>query len=240
MNQKHESKLIKTGIYSSTIFEMDVWLLCNDNVYTDREYQEQLDSDGRMDCEMSKELTGLFPTRERALSDLEMMSDDPFAADKELYCAFVRERAMYCMMNASDYLKEWTYNYCLLLDESLVRNYCEEENPFLGRPKDKIRFSHGDIVMVPDAYSAHWGIVWEVPPTEEQVRKIHDKMEKETGTSDYRLDWSDDSYIILTSDVGAASHEHVLAHRVLPAPLHAIPAFVERKLKEGLRKADEK
>ena len=238
MNQKHENKLIKTGLYSSTIFEMEVWSLSDDNVYTDREYQEQLDSDGLMDCGMNKELTGLFPTREQALSELEMMSEDPFAPDRDLYCAFVRERAMCCMMNASDYLKEWTYNYCLLLDESLVRNYCEEENPFLGRSKDKIRFRHGDIVMVPDAYSAHWGIVCEVPPTEEQVEKIHDK-EKRTGTRGYGLDWSDDNYIILTSDEGAASHEHILAHRVLPAPLRAIPAFVESKLKEGLCKADE-
>lgn len=120
-----------------------------------------------------------------------------------------------------------------------MRNYCKEENPFLGRPKDKIRFNHGDIVMAPDAYSAHWGIVYEVPPTEDQVSKNHNKIEKETGTRDYGLDWSDDNYIILTSDVGAASHEHILAHRVLPAPLRAIPEFVERKLKEGLCKVDE-
>ena len=41
---------------------------------------------------------------------------------------------MCCMMDAGDYLKEWTYYYCDLFDESLVRNYCENKNPFLGRP----------------------------------------------------------------------------------------------------------
>ena len=53
MNNEKEngSKLIKTGTYSSMIFELEVWSLYNDNVYTDREYQEQLDFDGRMDCE---------------------------------------------------------------------------------------------------------------------------------------------------------------------------------------------
>ena len=240
MNPQNEngSKLIKAGIYSSTIFEMEVWSLFNDNEYTDQEYQEQLDSCGRMDCGLNNELTGLFPTQERALLSLEMMNDDTFASDRDLYFAFIRERAMCCMMNASDYLKEWTYYNCHLLDESLVRNYCEEENPFLGRSKDKIRFSHGDIVMVPDAYRAHWGIVCEVPPTDEQVEKINDRVERDTrGFKFCGLDWSDDNYILLTSDKGFASHEHILAHHVLPAPQCGVPAFVVKKLNEGLRKA---
>lgn len=244
MNQVNEDgyKLICPGIYSSTLFEMEVWSMYNDFMYTDEEYQEQLDNDGRMDCGLNKEKTGLFPTREMALDDLDMMTDDSYDVDRELYFCFIRERAMCCMMYAADYLKEWTYCHGLLFDESLVRNYCEDEFPFLGRPQEMINFHHGDIVMIPDTYDGHWGIVCEVPPTIERVKAHNERVEKEHGKQVANLcslGWSDDSYVILTSDEGYVSHEHIPAHHVLPTPLCGVPAFVEKKLKEGLHKVDE-
>lgn len=223
-----ESVLIRSGLYSSTIFEMEVWTLANDQDYTDEVFEEQLKHNGCMDCGLRRESVGLFPTKEHALEDLKMMYEDPFAEDRELYCAFIRERAMNCMMQPDDYLKEWTYVHGLLRDESLVRNFAEEENPFCGRPKEMIRFKRGDIVMIPDGYDGHWGIVWGTPLTPENIEEMDKRAQRKFGDIGKvlsRKDWSDDQYTILTSE---NSHEHILAHRVLPA--WDVPEYVRKNL----------
>ena len=125
-----------------------------------------------------------------------------------------------------------------IIGEKLLRG----KNPFLGRPQEMINFHYGDIVIVPDACNGHWGIVCEVPPTVEKVKPYNERVEKGLGKQDVNhcnFDWRDDSYIILTSDKGSVSHEHIPAHHVLPSPLGGVPAFVEKKLVAGLRKADE-
>lgn len=235
--------MIHPGVYSSTIYEMEVWSLPDSNNYSDEEYQEQLQEDGRMNCGLRLEGVGLFDTRERALEKLEMMCEDPWGDDRELFCAFIREKAMYCMMHQADYLKEWTYVYCWLHDESIVRNYDEERNPFPGRPEGMTKFQVGDIVMVPDGYSGHWGIVAGTPLTEQKVKEINGRFqrlyEEMTGQPcdvPSILDWSDDSYLILTTGEGPdCAHEHIPAHHILPA--NNVPPFVRQTLEEGLRKA---
>lgn len=231
-----ESVLIRIGLYSSTIYEMELWTLANDKEYTDEEYKEQLEDSGFMECGLCRESVGLFPTKERALEHLEMMYDDPFAEDRELYCAFIREKAMCCMMQPGYYLKEWTYVHGLLRDESVVRNFAEVENPFCGRPKEMIRFKRGDIVMIPDRHEGHWGIVYDTPITPEYIKDVNDRIERETGVRGNKfsgMDWSDDQYIILTNgEYYMASHEHILAHHVLPA-MH-VPKYVRKVLEEGV------
>lgn len=228
-----ESVLIHTGLYSTTIFEMETWALANDQEYTDEEFQAQLKYNGCMDCGLRKESVGLFPTKERALEHLEMMYEDPFAKDRELYCAFIREKAMSCMMQPDDYIKEWTYVNGLLLDESLLRNFAEDENPFCGRPQEMIRFKKGDIVMIPDGYCGHWGIVWDPPVSPE----VNDRIERESsnrGTKCSGMDWSDDQYTILTNVKDyIVSYEHILAHHVLPT--WSVPEYVRKVLEEGLK-----
>lgn len=232
-----ESVLIRTGLYSATIFEMEVWALADNQEYTEDEFQDQLEYSLWMNCGLSREAVGLFPTREKALEHLKMMYEDPYDKDKELYCAFIREKAMHCMMQPSDYIKEWTYVNGLLLDESLVRNYDEDENPFNGRPKEMVRFKRGDIVMIPDDYSGHWGIVWGTPVTQEHIREVNERIEQETGIKGdkfSRMDWSDDQYTILrNSGDYMFSHEHILAHHALPA--WHVPEYVRKILEEGLR-----
>lgn len=178
-----ESVYINYGCYSSTIFEMELWSLEEDFQckYSEEEFKEQLECDCKMRCGLSKESIGLFPSRERALEDLEIMYENPYEEDRELYAAFIRQRAMCCMMQPSDYLKEWTYVLGHLHDESIVRNFAEDENPFCGRPKEMIRFKRGDIVMIPDRYDGHWGIVCEVPVTIEHIKDVNDRIEAETG-----------------------------------------------------------
>lgn len=228
--------LIHKGLYSSTIYEMEVWSLANDREYTDEEYEEQLKYNGYLDCGLRRESVGLFPTKERALEHLKMMHEGTFAKDRELCCAFIREKAMSCMMQPDDYIKEWTYVDGLLLDESLVRNFAEQEYPFCGRPKEMIRFKRGDIVMIPDIYNGHWGIVWGTPVTPEYIKEINKRFERkfrDIGKEYSRMDWSDDQYIILTNGEDyMVSHEHILAHHVLPA--WSVPEYVRKVMEEGV------
>jgi hypothetical protein len=144
------------------------------------------------------------------------------------------------MMHPGEYLKEWTYKYCYLHDESIVRNFAEWENPFMGRPQEMIHFKRGDIVMIPDDYAGHWGIVWGTPMTPEQYEKVNERINQghdgDTMARKWRLDWSDDNYTILINADGA--HEHIPAHHVLPHD-GRIPNFVRKTLMEGLRRAEE-
>lgn len=231
-----QSVLIRTGLYSSTIFELEVWTLANDSGFSDEEFEEQIKRSSCMDCGLRREMVGLFPTKDCALEHLEMMYEDPFPNDRELYCAFIREKAMHCMMQPNDYIKEWTYVHGLLHDESLVRNYAEDENPFGGRPKEMVRFKKGDIVMIPNKYDGHWGIVYETPITPEDIKELNERNEKKTGVrvNNYsHLDWSDDQYTILVNcEDGTTSHEHILAHHVLPAS--HVPEYVQEVLEELL------
>lgn len=101
------------------------------------------------------------------------------------------------MMQPNDYIKEWTYVHGLLLDESIVRNYDEDENPFIGRPQEMIRFKKGDIVMIPDMNNGHWGIVCETPVTPEYIKGVNERIERETGIKGNKysnMDWSDDHH----------------------------------------------
>lgn len=229
-----QSVLIRKGLYSSTIYEMEVWSLANDLEYTDEEYEEQLEAYGCMCCGLCRESVGLFPTKERALEHLEMMYDDPFAEDRELYCAFIREKAMNCMMEPGDYIKEWTYVHGLLHDESLIRNFAEEENPFCGRPKEMIRFKGGDIVMIPDDLVGHWGMVWGTPVTPENIKEVKNHIEGETGVRGTKfsgMDWFDDQYTILTNGEDYMALQ-ILAHHVLPA--WSVPEYVRKVLEKGV------
>ena len=62
-----ESVEIRKGMFSSTIFEMELWTLSNDLQFSDEEYQEQLQYNGKMSCGLQLDSTGLFPTKEEAL-----------------------------------------------------------------------------------------------------------------------------------------------------------------------------
>lgn len=209
-----KSVLIQTGLYATTIYEMEVWT-GKDLHYTDEEYIAQLAEKGMMDCGLRKEMVGLYSSYKEALDYLEMMYDDSFEPFMEY--AFIREKAMCCLMKPTDYLKEWTYECGLLEDESLVRNFAERENPFSGRPKEMVRFERGDIVMIPDGNSGYWGMVVNTPTIPADV-------------SDGQ-DWRDDSYEIITGGSGAKFRRRVPAHRVLSPT--CVPGFVRKILQDS-------
>lgn len=232
-----QSVRIYRGIYSATICEMEVWSLL-DASFTDEEYRQQLKDRKMMDCGLRREGVGLYRSKKEALEFLDMMYDDPYSDDRELHLAFLRERALCCMMQPEDYLKEWTYIHGILHDESIVRNYDEKNNPFFGRPKEMIHFKRGDIVMIPDGLSGHWGIVGKQPfSTEKTCETNAANAADDSSTGKHtQKDYTDDSYIIIyNSD---SDHEHILSHRVIPAV--NVPDFVRETLEEGLSSQDGK
>lgn len=89
--------------------------------------------------------------------------------------------------------------------------------------------------MIPDSYSGHWGIVWDTPISPEYIKETNDRIERETGVRGNKfsgMDWSDDQYTILTNNEDyMTSHEHILAHHVLPA--RHVPEYVRKILEKG-------
>ncbi len=226
-----QSVRIYRGIYSAPIYEMEIWSLKNEE-FSKEEYERQLKSWCEMDCGLQREGRGLYRSKKEALEFLDMMYDDPYSDDRELHLAFLRERALCCMMQPEDYLKEWTYIHGILHDESIVRNYDEENNPFFGRPKEMIHFKRGDSVMTTDGLRGHWGIVCGTPFCAENTEENKRVELPKVSTGLVQKDYSDDSYIIIHNSNG--DHEHILSHRVIPAV--DVPDFVRETLEEGLEK----
>lgn len=234
MNKEKESSkgMAGQGNCPPIFYEMEVHRLSKSYEFTDEEYKDQLRFAEGLYCGLTMEGMGFFPTKESALMSMEALQNDSNNADIQFYICIIREKEMDRVMECGSYLKEWTYYNGKLLDESIVRNCCEEKDPFLGRPQEKIRFRHGDIVTVPSPFGGKWGIVYDTPPTEERAREYIERL------GIFALDWRNDSYVILESDEGFSSHDDVPAHYVLPVPPQGVPPFVEKTLREGLRKAE--
>lgn len=200
--------------HSAPYYELEWWTKIGES--SKEEAQKELENLGYIDANYRIDKIGVFETKERALSRLRECLDIVYEMEEEDYFGppyfFLREKPMYVMMDPHDYIKEWTYLYSFLEDESLVRNYCTSDYPFMGRPKEMIRHKVGDIVMVLEGNNSFWGVVYGVP-------RIYDG--KPHG------DYSDDQYTIYTS---AGVHYHCLAHHVLSSGLYA-PEYVEELLR---------
>lgn len=191
---------------------------------------------GLMGCGLSEWKTGYFPTKESAVAAVEEMKNEPNMEGVQLFVCFVYEKSMGRFVESCTHLKGWTYYDGKLLDEDLDGEFCEEETPFLGRPQEKIRFRHGDIVMVADRSFGRWGIVYSVPMTEEQLKE---RIESGQGSDFSDVERDDDCYYVICSDnINLGHTEEVAAYRLLPPPPQGVPPFVEKALREGLRKAE--
>ena len=64
METKESTIKVCEGLYSTSIYEMDVWTLPSDNEDNEEDYIWQLENVGHMDCGLRRGLTGLFRTKE--------------------------------------------------------------------------------------------------------------------------------------------------------------------------------
>ena len=103
METKESTIKVCEGLYSTSIYEMDVWTLPTDNEDSEEDYIWQLENVGHMDCGLRRELTGLFRTKELALENLDEFLDNR-VVNLNIYCTFIRERTLNCMMHPGEYL----------------------------------------------------------------------------------------------------------------------------------------
>ena len=111
-----------------------------------------------------------------------------------------------------------------LLDRSLCSSLdIDQEGElgiFPGRPKSMVRFHEGDIVEVAGLDELTLGFVVGIPTSVEMASNIN-------NASNFTLDWSDDSYTILT-DSTYWSHEHVGALALFKPQFKMHPRVEER------------
>lgn len=155
------------------------------------------------------------------------MADEDSVSD--VYCYIITEWEIDCD-NGLDKISIRTY----LKDGKLYeRNYVDRDKVFRGRPKDKIRFKHGDIVEVYDHDELLLAIVDGEPDSIERVDYLR-KRAVENGHlkdgEDLWMDYSDDQYMVY--DLTGNGHSHIESQFVFP---HNKP--VSKKTRERLETA---
>ena len=109
------------------------------------------------------------------------------------------------------------------------RNYVDRDKVFRGRPKDKIRFKHGDIVEVLDNGYLRLAIVDSEPTSVERVNYLHERAIKKGHLKegeDLFMDISDDQYMVY--DLTGGGHSHIESQFVFPHFKHVSKHLRER------------
>jgi len=109
-------------------------------------------------------------------------------------------------------------------------NDCSKTNHsgvFCGRRQEDIRFYVGDMVEIVSNDYVELAIVGALPPTNEWYQeRVADCRETYTGRR-FRLDFSDDCYLVYPFQAERGYHEHVVCYNVFrptkPVPKHGLP-----------------
>lgn len=109
-------------------------------------------------------------------------------------------------------------------------NDCSKTNHsgvFCGRRQEDIRFHVGDVVEIVSNDYVELAIVGALPPTNEWYQeRVADCRETYTGRR-FRLDFSDDCYLVYPFQAERGYHEHVVCYNVFrptkPVPKHGLP-----------------
>lgn len=109
-------------------------------------------------------------------------------------------------------------------------NDCSKTNHsgvFCGRRQEDIRFHVGDMVEIVSNDYVELAIVGALPPTNEWYQeRVADCRETYTGRR-FRLDFSDDCYLVYPFQAERGYHEHVVCYNVFrptkPVPKHGLP-----------------
>lgn len=108
-------------------------------------------------------------------------------------------------------------------------NDCSKTNHsgvFCGRRQEDIRFQVGDMVEIVSNDYVELAIVGALPPTNEWYQeRVADCRETYTGRR-FRLDFSDDCYLVYPFQAERGYHEHVVCYNVFrptkPVPKHVL------------------
>lgn len=107
------------------------------------------------------------------------------------------------------------------------RSKTNHSGVFCGRRQEDIRFQVGDMVEIVSNDYAELAIVGALPPTNEWYQeRVADCRETYTGRQ-FRLDFSDDCYLVYPFQAERGYHEHVVCYNVFrptkPVPKHGLP-----------------
>jgi len=108
-------------------------------------------------------------------------------------------------------------------------NDCSKTNHsgvFCGRRQEDIRFHVGDMVEIVSNDYVELAVVGALPPTKEWYQeRVADCRETYTGRR-FRLDFSDDCYLVYPFQAERGYHEHVVCYNVFrptkPVPKHVL------------------
>lgn len=109
------------------------------------------------------------------------------------------------------------------------RNYVDRDKVYRGRPKDKIRFKHGDIVEVLDNGYLRLAIVDGEPSSVERMNYLRERAIKNghfKKGDDLFMDISDDQYMVY--DLTGGGHSHIESQFVFPHFKHVSKHLRER------------
>lgn len=107
------------------------------------------------------------------------------------------------------------------------RSKTNHSGVFCGRRQEDIRFQVGDMVEIVSNDYVELAIVGALPPTNEWYQeRVADCRETYTGRQ-FRLDFSDDCYLVYPFQAERGYHEHVVCYNVFrptkPVPKHGLP-----------------
>ena len=107
------------------------------------------------------------------------------------------------------------------------RSKTNHSGVFCGRRQEDIRFHVGDIVEIVSNDYVELAVVGALPPTKEWYQeRVADCRETYTGRQ-FRLDFSDDCYLVYPFQAERGYHEHVVCYNVFrptkPVPKHGLP-----------------
>ena len=110
------------------------------------------------------------------------------------------------------------------------RSKTNHSGVFCGRRQEDIRFQVGDMVEIVSNDYVELAIVGALPPTKEWYQeRVADCRETYTGRW-FRLDFSDDCYLVYPFQAERGYHEHIVCYNVFrptkPVPKHGLPELL--------------
>lgn len=174
-----------------------------------------------------------------------------------LYTFVIEEKPQECMIHIGDYLTIRRYlkdgSLWQVSNVSSIRHYDGKDyemgdTGFYGRDLRTIPFKEGDIVEIARKNFVKLGIIWDLPATKKQMKKIWSRYTKRVGPDIAWIhpDDTDDGYTIVDYSVGkdgdiGFGHFHPAVVDVMPPSLPVPKKFAQqlRKCLKTLKKEEE-
>lgn len=183
---------------------------------------------------------GIFDTLKDAKDCMRLYIKD----EKDRYQSWGRDYSKECLgylINSQQILQKelpdfnyhplwWSYN---ANGEANDHSLANVHGDFYGRPLKDIRFQVGDIVEVVCYDETELAIVGMLPPTPERYEELKQRCLDEFYDRPFKMDESDDCYLVYNALGEGDTHQHVECYKVFP-PGKKVPESIAHKLKQKM------